>query len=261
MDPALVVLDGVLRRSPPDLEDVARSMSAVAGGVDDVPGLGPSLDGVAARVLDGLAGQHATGPAVAAQLFGSGWFRGDRQHYEAVEHNRLDVVVDRGLGIPLTLGLVGVLVGRRLGCRLELVGLPGHVLLRDVPSAALIDAFDGGAVATGDEVRERFVLRHGTAAWRPSHLDALGPRALAGRWARNLRAASAAAADRAGVERALAAELVAEPSGAVLAALAASMEARGALLDAAGLLESRADLASDPDTARRRALRLRARLN
>jgi hypothetical protein len=89
----------------------------------------------------------------------------------------------------------------------------------------------------------------------------LASRPLAGRWARNLRAAAAAAADRALVERALAAELVAEPSGAVVAAYAASLRARGAVLDAAGLLEEHAELASDPAAARLQALRLRAGLN
>lgn len=261
MDPALDLLDESLRRPRPDLEVLARAMSALAGGVDDVPTLTVSLDSLAAQVAERLGDRLVSGPVVAPVLFGADGLRGDRQRYESVDNNRLDAVIQRRLGIPLTLGLVGVLVGRRLGCDLELVGLPGHVLVRDVGTELLIDAFDGGSLATADQVREGFVRRHGPAAWRPSHLDVLGPRSIAGRWARNLRAAAAAAADRALVERALAAELLAEPSGAVVAALAASLRARGAVLDAAGLLEEHAELASDPAAARLQALRLRAGLN
>jgi regulator of sirC expression with transglutaminase-like and TPR domain len=261
VDPALDVLDESLRRPRPDLEVVARAMSAIAGGVGDLPTLSVSLDSVADRVAGRLGDRPVSGPALASALYRADGLRGDLQDYASVENNRLDAVIRRRLGIPLTLGVVGVLVGRRLGCDLELVGFPGHVLVRDVETALLIDSFDGGAVATADEVQASFVRRHGPAAWRPSHLEALRPGALAGRWARNLRAAAAAAADRVLVERALAAELVAEPSGAVLAALSASLQARGAVLEAAGLLEEHAELASDPAAARLRALRLRAGLN
>lgn len=261
MDPALSVLEESLGQPRPDPEVVARAMSAIAAGVDDLPALSDSLDSLADRMAGLLEGRPVTGSALAAVLYRADGLRGDRRGYESVDNNRLDAVIERGLGIPLTLGMVGVLVGRRLGCEFELVGLPGHVLVREVGTDLLIDAFDGGAVATAGEVRDRFVLRHGVAGWRPSHLDALGPRALTGRWARNLRAAAAAAADRLLVERALGAELVAEPSGAVLAALVASLRARGAVLDAAGLLEEHAELASDPAAARLRALRMRAGLN
>jgi regulator of sirC expression with transglutaminase-like and TPR domain len=64
--------------------------------------------------------------------------------------------LDRGLGIPLTLGIVVLEVGWRLGLPLEGVNFPGHFLVRFKGDAIdlLIDPYDGGAVRFEDEAQE-----------------------------------------------------------------------------------------------------------
>ena len=56
-------------------------------------------------------------------------------------------MLDRRLGIPITLSLVLMEVGRRVGLDIVGVGLPGHFVRRarcgDEP--VLLDPFDGGA--------------------------------------------------------------------------------------------------------------------
>jgi regulator of sirC expression with transglutaminase-like and TPR domain len=83
-------------------------------------------------------------------------FRGNRQAYYDPRNSFLNDVLDRGLGIPLTLGIVVLEVGWRLGLPLEGVSFPGHFLVRFKGEAVdlLIDPYDGGAVRFEDEAQE-----------------------------------------------------------------------------------------------------------
>jgi regulator of sirC expression with transglutaminase-like and TPR domain len=88
-----------------------------------------------APTLDGLV----------AHLFGSGRFRGNQDDYYDPRNSFLSDVVDRGLGIPITLSVLAMEVGRRVGVPLAGAGLPGHFLLRDkVDPSVFVDAFNGG---------------------------------------------------------------------------------------------------------------------
>ncbi len=70
---------------------------------------------------------------------------GDREEYDDPRNSYIDQVLDRRRGIPISLSLVLIEVGRRRGLRLEGVGMPGHFLVRDTTEPQLlIDAFDGG---------------------------------------------------------------------------------------------------------------------
>ncbi len=83
-------------------------------------------------------------------------FRGNRKAYYDPRNSFLNDVLDRGLGIPLTLGIVVLEVGWRLGLPLEGVNFPGHFLVRFSGDAIdlLIDPYDGGAVRFEDEAQE-----------------------------------------------------------------------------------------------------------
>jgi len=74
-------------------------------------------------------------------------------------------VLDRGLGIPLTLGIVILEVGWRLGVPLEGVGFPNHFLVRYKGDALdlLIDPFDSGKVRFEDEAQELLDRAYGGA--------------------------------------------------------------------------------------------------
>lgn len=83
-------------------------------------------------------------------------FRGNREAYYDPRNSFLNDVLDRQLGIPLTLGIVVLEVGWRLGLPLEGVNFPGHFLVRFRGDAIdlLIDPYDGGAIRFEDEAQD-----------------------------------------------------------------------------------------------------------
>jgi len=111
--------------------------------------------------LDELVGSvdTPTSHGIARALFGSGRFRGNSARYHDTDNSLLDVVLDRGLGIPITLSVVMVEVGTRLGVRLCGVGLPGHFVVGEIDGVARIptrffDPYHGGAVLDAEDCRD-----------------------------------------------------------------------------------------------------------
>jgi Transglutaminase-like superfamily len=86
--------------------------------------------------------------------------RGNVEDYGNLNNSLLPEVIDTRLGLPITLSLVYILVGRRAGLRLSGAGLPGHFLVRYGPH--FFDPFHGGAPVGLDECRVR-AAQHGLA--------------------------------------------------------------------------------------------------
>jgi regulator of sirC expression with transglutaminase-like and TPR domain len=76
-------------------------------------------------------------------------FTGNRAAYDDFRNSLLNVVLERRLGIPISLGLVYMEVARRAGLEVHGVAFPGHFLLR-VPGdagedgAIILDPFNAG---------------------------------------------------------------------------------------------------------------------
>jgi regulator of sirC expression with transglutaminase-like and TPR domain len=89
-------------------------------------------------------------------LYNRHGFRGNREAYYDPRNSFLNDVLDRKLGIPLTLGIVVLEAGWRLGLPLEGVNFPGHFLVRFKGDAMdlLIDPYDQGALRFQDEAQE-----------------------------------------------------------------------------------------------------------
>jgi regulator of sirC expression with transglutaminase-like and TPR domain len=89
-------------------------------------------------------------------LFEEQGFKGNRSDYFDPRNSFLSDVLDRRVGIPISLSLVLIEVGRRLDLPMEGIGLPGHfitgVRLDDAP--ILLDPFHGGAILTPEACRE-----------------------------------------------------------------------------------------------------------
>src|SRR5581483_372967 len=82
-------------------------------------------------------------------LFQHNGLQGNREEYYDPRNSYLNEVLDRRLGIPITLALIYMEVGRRLGFPLFGVGMPGHFLLKhyDIDGReTLIDCFNGGDI-------------------------------------------------------------------------------------------------------------------
>ena len=84
--------------------------------------------------------------ALRDHLHGDLGFRANREDYYDPRNSYLNEVLDRRLGIPISLSLVYVEVARRAGLPLHGVGLPGHFLVgyRDDRTEVFLDPFDGG---------------------------------------------------------------------------------------------------------------------
>ncbi len=83
--------------------------------------------------------------ALARFLFSELGLRGDAEDYENPRNSFLNDVLDRKLGIPITLSVIAIEVGRRAGVKLSGVNFPGHFLVCSTADPELIlDPFGGG---------------------------------------------------------------------------------------------------------------------
>jgi regulator of sirC expression with transglutaminase-like and TPR domain len=119
------------------------------------------LQALAQRVRARLA-PNPTPPETIAELntvlFREERFRGNVEDYYDPRNSFLNEVLDRKLGIPITLALVYEEVARRIGLPLFGVGMPGHFLLKhyDVDGRQVIlDPFHSGALLTLQECQQR----------------------------------------------------------------------------------------------------------
>jgi len=84
-------------------------------------------------------------------------FAAARDDYDAVENSFLHRVIKRRRGIPITLSLLYVELGRAAGLCLDGVSFPGHFLVRLTlnDAAVFIDVFNGGVSLSDSELRGR----------------------------------------------------------------------------------------------------------
>lgn len=114
-------------------------------------------------------------------------FAGNTHRYYDPANSFLDDVLRRRTGLPITLSVMGIEVGRRIGLHLEGVGMPGHFLLRHGPDV-YVDPFDGGRVLDRAGCIERFKELHGAGLpFQPGYLDTVGTLAILGRILNNLK--------------------------------------------------------------------------
>src|SRR5438309_117199 len=78
-------------------------------------------------------------------LFHEMGFRGNVRDYYDSRNSYLNQVLDRRTGIPITLSLVAMAIGRRAGLEVVGVGLPGHFVAKAVADGqeVLFDPFHG----------------------------------------------------------------------------------------------------------------------
>jgi len=119
-------------------------------------------------------------------------FRGDHRDYYDPRNSLLHVVMERRLGIPLTLSIVFMELGWRIGMPFEGVGFPGHFLVRltGEPGELLLDPFRRGMMITREECRKMLAgLSGGRMEFRDSLLDGMSKRDMLARLLLNLKGA------------------------------------------------------------------------
>ncbi|MGQ0654738.1 MAG: SirB1 family protein [Betaproteobacteria bacterium] len=111
------------------------------------------------RLPQGARGYGAEERVVALNefLFGELGYRGNIESYYDPRNSYLNDVIERKTGIPITLSVLYMEIGRRLGLPLQGVSFPGHFLvrLRVRGGTLVLDPFQNGAPQSLDELRER----------------------------------------------------------------------------------------------------------
>jgi regulator of sirC expression with transglutaminase-like and TPR domain len=121
-------------------------------------------------------------------LFEEQGYHGSRTDYSNPSNSYLNEVLDDREGLPITLSVLYMELGRRIGLKIEGVGLPGHFVTRFVPKDGepkLIDVFEQGRTMSLDEAKAKVLALNGSP-WREEFLAAQPPKAILARMLRNL---------------------------------------------------------------------------
>ncbi|MBA3765653.1 MAG: tetratricopeptide repeat protein [Acidobacteria bacterium] len=114
------------------------------------------LERWAASAREYVAQSHAGTPIEIFNrfIFDELGLAGNQLDYYDPRNSYLNEVIDRRTGIPITLAIVYIEVGRRVGLNVEGVGLPGHFIVRvcgrDSIASALVDPFHGKTLDLND---------------------------------------------------------------------------------------------------------------
>jgi len=167
----------------------------------DVEGYLGEIERFAARLRGRLQGSRGAEERVVELnqfLFDELGFHGNARDYYDPRNSYLNEVLDRRMGIPLTLSVLYLEVGRRIGLALEGVSFPGHFLVR-LPlrgSMLVLDPFSGGEPQSETDLRARLrrVVPAGTTGPVPleelpleQFLEPAGKRQILARLLRNLK--------------------------------------------------------------------------
>ena len=185
-----------IARSSDEELDVARAALLIA--TTEYPGLDIQIE---LGVLDSLAagasrrfGEDRSPLAalntLSEYLFDEVGFRGNTDDYYDARNSYLNDVLSRRVGIPITLSLVYIEVGKRLGIPILGIGMPGHFLARHQDLDDLfIDPFNGGVLLSETECAARLnEVAQSQIEWDPGYLAPISNREFIARMLGNLKA-------------------------------------------------------------------------
>lgn len=132
----------------------------------------------------------ATLRAIRDVLFVDEGFKGNDKAYYDPRNSYLNEVLERRLGIPISLSVLFMEVARRVGLGLEGVGFPGHFLVKLRPELGpevFIDAYNGGEILSAEECVARFKNAPTAREFDPRYLEGVTHRQILGRMLHNLK--------------------------------------------------------------------------
>ena len=120
-------------------------------------------------------------------MFNTLGFSGNDDDYYNPDNNFLNVVIDKKIGIPITLSIIYIELARHIGLDLRPVGFPSHFLVKHAEEM-IIDPFGGGRVLTNDDLQEILTRSYGgEVEFVPQFLDEIEPEKIFIRITRNLK--------------------------------------------------------------------------
>ena len=156
-----------------------------------------SLESLAAKLRNRLPADFSVTHRLVAlnnYLFRELGFSGNMDEYYDPRNSFLNDVLARKTGIPITLSILYLEVGQRLGLKLKGVSFPGHFLVkvRVTGGELVLDPYAGGRSLSEEELRERLAqfTDKDTAKELPleDFLEPASPRQILARLLRNLKA-------------------------------------------------------------------------
>lgn len=124
-------------------------------------------------------------------LFDEAKLGGNRENYYDPRNSFLNDVLDRGLGIPISLSIIYMEVAKRVGLNLSGVGMPGHFLLKHYGHdghETLIDCFNRGDILSRQDCQNRLdEIYSGEMKLRPEFLHPISRRQILTRMLNNLK--------------------------------------------------------------------------
>ena len=130
-----------------------------------------------------LCGSNASRALAIAQLFGQDLkLRGNEDDYYNARNSLLPCVMDSKLGIPISLSLLYMIVGRRASVVIEGINLPGHFVVRH--GDILLDPFHEGRILTTTDCAQ--ILSQQNRTLHQEHLQTAHPKLILIRMLANL---------------------------------------------------------------------------
>ncbi|BAY40110.1 hypothetical protein NIES2111_44920 [Nostoc sp. NIES-2111] len=117
-------------------------------------------------------------------------FAGNQQDYYDPRNSFLNDVIERRVGIPITLALVYLEIAKRIDFPMEGVGLPGHFLIRPAISdmEIFVDAFNRGEVLFAQDCQDKLnQMFQQSVTLRPEFLATISKRQFLARMLTNLK--------------------------------------------------------------------------
>ncbi len=183
--------------------EINLALTSLLYALDRYPELDLSLQ---MSVLDSLAegarphvprsqGAEASLRALAWYLHGQHGFNGSDRAYASPAGCFLNEALEQRTGLPITLSVIYLEVGWRLGLPVQGVGMPGHFLIKhpgesgDPAQDLYCDPFHKGQLLTAGDCRDLLENRLGlSVAFRPEYLAATERRSILYRMLNNLKA-------------------------------------------------------------------------
>lgn len=126
----------------------------------DVTVVCAQLDAFATRarkLMPRAATMRAQARVINRVLFEEYGLRGNVDNYTDPKNSLIDQVLERRVGIPISLSIVYLLVAQRVGLEVEPVGVPGHFLVGgyEPEGPFFVDAFNEGQLLSPEDVFDR----------------------------------------------------------------------------------------------------------
>lgn len=186
------LLVSALAAAPPRLDRAALAIAMIGYPKLDLEKIELQLEQLSARVAakitdhnDGLARLEALRGVLATEE----GFHGNSDNYDQVDNNFLNRVLERKLGLPITLSVLYIEVGRRVGIPIYGISFPGHFLVAtEIDGHRIVmDPFAGGRYMTLEDCEAQLRRISPQLRFSPKLLSAASPSTIVYRMLSNLK--------------------------------------------------------------------------